>query len=480
MTNEESKLSDLYTDWKGKKPTSIVYIPVSGSYRKYYRLKRSRHPAIGVYNEDIKENEAFFSFSDEFSKHKLPVPYMYIIHPSRKFYLLTDLGDLSLFNYLSDVRKNDTDFPEKVIGIYKEVIGFLPVFQVEAGKKLDYSKCYPRKVFDAQSMMWDLNYFKYYFLKLAKVPFDEQKLEDDFHALIQFLQKAGADHFMYRDFQSRNVMLNRGRPWFIDYQGGRKGPLQYDIASLLYDAKASIPEPVRELLLNYYLDVLENHVPVNRSVFNQYYYGFVLIRILQAMGAYGFRGYYENKPHFLKSIPFAIANLQYLLENKLIPLPLPTLMDVLRKIIDNPSFRSGKATGNQLIVKISSFSYRDGIPGDRSGNGGGFVFDCRALPNPGKYEEFLLSTGNDPAVRAFLEKEQEVATFMNHAFSLVDQSIRKYIERGFTSLVVNFGCTGGQHRSVYCASEMAEHIRSKYDVTIHLQHPELENNVGEL
>ncbi len=477
MINEEIAIRELYIKWAGIEPESIAFLPVSGSYRKYYRLKNGQHSVIGVFNEVRDENEAFFSFSKEFVMHGLPVPTVHAIDQSRKFYLLSDLGDLTLFNYLSGIRKDDTDFPEEVIRIYKKVIGFLPVFQVEAGKKLDYSKCYPRKAFDGQSMMWDLNYFKYYFLKLAKVPFDEQKLEDDFHALIQFLQRAGADYFMYRDFQSRNVMLLQGDPWFIDYQGGRKGPLQYDIASLLYDAKASIPEPVREFLLKYYLDVLENYIPVDRSTFNQYYYCFVLIRILQALGAYGFRGYYENKPHFLKSIPFAITNLQYLLENKLIPLLLPTLRDVLEKIIENPSFRSGKATSKQLTIKISSFSYKTSIPDDKSGNGGGFVFDCRALPNPGKYEEFLLSTGNDPAVRAFLEKEPEVGAFINHSFSLVDQSIRKYIERGFTSLMVSFGCTGGHHRSVYCASEMAEHIRSKFDVTIDLQHTELKNKM---
>jgi aminoglycoside/choline kinase family phosphotransferase len=480
MKIEELAIRELYIKWAGIEPDSIDFLPASGSYRKYYRLKSVQYPVIGVFNEDQAENEAFFSFSKEFIRQGLPVPTLHAIDPSGKFYLLSDLGDLTLFNYLSALRKDDSDFPEEITGIYKKVIGFLPVFQVEADKKLDYSKCYPRKVFDGQSMMWDLNYFKYYFLKLAKVPFDEQKLEDDFHTLTQFLQQAGTEHFMYRDFQSRNVMLLHGKPWFIDYQGGRKGPLQYDIASLLYDAKASIPEPVRNLLLKYYLDVLKNYISVDGSAFDHYYYGFVLIRILQAMGAYGFRGYYENKNHFLKSIPYAITNLQYLLENKLIPLPLPALLDVLKKIIADFSFRSERVTSRQLMLKITSFSYKTGIPEDKSGNGGGFVFDCRALPNPGSYEEFLLSDGNDPAVRVFMEKEPEVRAFLNNAFSLVDQSLTRYIERGFTSLMVSFGCTGGQHRSVYCASELAKHIRSKFDATIDLQHRELKNKMGKL
>jgi aminoglycoside/choline kinase family phosphotransferase len=475
MMDEEKAIRQLYSEWAGTEPENVTFLPASGSYRKYYRLKGGQNSVIAAYNEDRKENEAFFSFSQLFYRSHLPVPQVHAIDTSRQFYLLSDLGDQTLFNYLSGIRKDDQDFPDDCISIYKKVIGFLPVFQVAAGKDLDYSQCYPRKVFDIQSMMWDLNYFKYYFLKLVKVPFDEQKLEDDFQELAAFLNSAGADHFMYRDFQSRNIMLVQGEPWFIDYQGGRKGPLQYDVASLLYDAKAAIPEPVRELLLVYYLDSLEACIPVNRTSFYQFYYGFVLIRILQALGTYGFRGYYENKPHFLRSIPFAIANLQYLLEKNTIPLPVPMLRDILEKIISNPVFHSYKTTGSQLTVKISSFSYKTGIPDDKSGNGGGFVFDCRSLPNPGKYDKYLSLTGNDPQVIAFLEKEPEVGEFMNHSSSLVDQSIRKYIERGFTSLAVSFGCTGGRHRSVYCADELAKHVRSKFNVMIDLQHTGLEN-----
>ncbi len=474
MKNEELKIAELYHTWAGTEPQSITFLPGSGSYRKYYRLIGERGSVIGVFNEDRKENDAFISFSQKFLQHNLPVPSVHAKDPSGLFYLLSDLGDLTLFQFLSGNRSGADDFPEKMIELYRKVISYLPLFQVVAGKELDYSKCYPRKAFDVQSMMWDLNYFKYYFLKLAKVSFDEQKLEDDFHTLVQYLMGAGADHFMYRDFQSRNIMLVKGEPWFIDYQGGRKGPLQYDIASLLYDAKASVPEPVRDLLLEYYLDVLAKYFPVDRQTFRQYYTGFVLIRILQALGAYGFRGYYENKPHFLKSIPFAIVNLAYLLDKKSLPVPLPMLREVLEKIIKNPSFRSFKEAKNQLTVKISSFSYKSGIPADDSGNGGGFVFDCRALPNPGRFEEYRSFTGNDPQVIAFLEKEPEVGEFMNHTCSLVDQSVRRYIERDFTSLTVSFGCTGGQHRSVYCAAELARYLSSKFDITVELHHTESE------
>jgi aminoglycoside/choline kinase family phosphotransferase len=473
MKNEELKIKQLYQKWTGNTPESITFLPGSGSYRKYYRLDGREGSAIGVFNEDRKENDAFLSFTEHFLRYNLPVPEILATDPSGRYYLLRDLGDMTLFGWLSGNRGSAEEFPGEIIEIYRKVIGFLPRFQVEAGKDLDYSKCYPRKVFDSQSMMWDLNYFKYYFLKLAKVPFDEQKLEDDFLTLVQFLLGAGAGHFMYRDFQSRNVMLFQGEPWFIDYQGGRKGPLQYDIASLLYDAKAAIPQPVRDLLLEHYLDVLERYLPADRKSFRQYYSGFVLIRILQALGAYGFRGYYENKPHFLKSIPFAIANLEHLVSTSSIPLSMPMLEEILEKIILNPSFRSSRETGSQLTVRVFSFSYKSGIPPDENGNGGGFVFDCRALPNPGRFEQYRSLTGTDPAVISFLEKEPEVGVFLNHCSSLVDQSVRNYIERGFTGLTVSFGCTGGQHRSVYCAEELVRHIHSKFGVTVELHHLEL-------
>ena len=475
MKNEELIIRELFKSWSGFEPDRVEFLPVSGSYRSYFRLGHLENSFIGVVNEDTKENDAFIDFTGTFQKEGLPVPAVIASAPSGQAYLLDDLGDMTLFSYLSSIRKDDQDFPEAIRDIYKQVITYLPRFQVVAAKSLDYSKCYPRQAFDRQSMMWDLNYFKYYFLKLARVPFDEQQLEDDFTTLVDFLLKADPDYFMYRDFQSRNIMIKNREPWFIDYQGGRKGPLQYDIASLLYDAKAAIPEPDRVLLLEYYLDELEKYLPVNRKLFHEYYTGIVLIRILQAFGAYGFRGYYENKPHFLKSIPYAISNLEHLLEKKSLPVELPMLREVLDKIIANPLFRTITTAGKGLTLKITSFSYKNGIPADESGNGGGFVFDCRALPNPGRYEEYRLKTGNDTAVIEFLEKEAEVAVFLNHVFSIVDQSVKRYIERDFTSLSISFGCTGGQHRSVYCASGLVRHLRSKFDITIDLQHRELKD-----
>jgi aminoglycoside/choline kinase family phosphotransferase len=472
MNNEELILSRLFAEWSKEEPASIVALPVSGSYRHYYRITGKLNTAMGVYNNDLRENLAFLSFTKSFHFAGFPVPDIYSVDPGNLAYLLKDLGDATLFGLIGENRKAAQDFPSGTLEIYREVIHWLPQFQVRGASLIDYGKCYPRAAFDLQSMMWDLNYFKYYFLKLAKVSFDEQKLEDDFGSLAGYLLRADCNYFMYRDFQSRNIIVHDGKPWFIDYQGGRKGPLQYDIASLLYDAKAAIPEQVREELLNEYMDELEKQVPVNRTEFVSFYYGFVLIRILQALGAYGFRGYYENKPHFLKSIPFAIQNLKMLLDNKLIPSGLPMLTSVLKEMTASSRFVNPEIVQSNLTVSIFSFSFKRSLPEDPGGHGGGFVFDCRALPNPGKMDEFKHLTGMDQSVMDFLKREPAVDEFLNHAFFLVDQSVKRYTDRDFSSLVVCFGCTGGQHRSVYCAEELAKHLKAKFPVRVNIVHRE--------
>jgi aminoglycoside/choline kinase family phosphotransferase len=472
MSTEELSLAKLFEVWSGEEPVSIDALAGSGSYRRYFRIRGRSAKAIGVLNEDIKENRAFLSFTATFRECGFPVPEIYIVGKEERSYLLQDLGNMTLFGLIEKNRNSWQDFPDELLEIYRKVIFWLPRFQVEGAGKLDYNVCYPRAAFDRQSMMWDLNYFKYYFLKLAKIPFDEQKLEDDFNSLTDFLLKADPDYFMYRDFQSRNIMVKDGESWFIDYQGGRKGPLQYDIASLLYDAKADIPQQVRDELLDAYLAKLDRQIPVDREDFLQFYHGFVLIRILQALGAYGFRGYYENKPHFLKSIPYAIENLRILLENERIPYGLPMLTEVIENMICNPRFISQVQSESDLTVSIFSFSYKKELPQDPGGNGGGFVFDCRALPNPGKMEEFKSLTGKDQAVIDFLGKEQEVDEFLNHVFFLVDQSVKKYLFRDFYSLTVSFGCTGGQHRSVYCAEQLARHLADKFSVKTNVVHSE--------
>ncbi len=467
----KDQLIRLFESHFKEEVTFFEQLPASGSYREYARLKSSTHQVIGTYNQDIKENQAFLEFSAHFRNKDIPVPQIYAVNGTIDCYLQEDLGNTTLFDFLSATRETE-GFSIKIVDEYKKVLRELPRIQLVAGKDIDYSVCYPREAFDKQSMMWDLNYFKYYFLKLAKIPFDEQALEDDFQNFSDYLLAVDNNAFLYRDFQSRNVMLKDGKVYFIDYQGGRRGALQYDLASLLYDAKANIPEAERDELLEFYLNELVQYKQVDREKFKSLLDGYVLIRIMQAMGAYGFRGFYEKKEHFLKSIPFALKNLETLLAKNTIQVKLPELFKVLKAVTESVFLRSISPSNDRLTVRISSFSYKKGIPHDPSGNGGGFVFDCRAIHNPGRYDEYKHLTGKDPQVQKFLEEKSTISSFMASATSLVSQSIEVYLARGFSHLSVNFGCTGGQHRSVYAAEKLAEYLRNNYPVTVVLQHVE--------
>jgi len=325
-------------------------------------------------------------------------------------------------------------------------------------------------------MMWDLNYFKYYFLKLAKIQFDEQALEDDFQTFSDYLLSTESDFFLFRDFQSRNVMLKNGEVFFIDYQGGRRGALQYDLASLLYDGKADIPQIIRQQLYDFYVAELKKYTTVDDAKFAAYYKGFVLIRIMQAMGAYGFRGFYEKKEHFLKSIPFALKNLEYLLNDVSLPVELPELISVLRQLTHSEILKEIGQTKGNLTVSVTSFSYKKGYPTDTSGNGGGHVFDCRAINNPGRYPEFVNLTGKDLEVQEFLEQKSEIGVFLNAVKTIVDQSVKVYLDRDFSNLSISFGCTGGRHRSVYSAEKTAEYLRNNFPVNVVVLHREQQNN----
>jgi aminoglycoside/choline kinase family phosphotransferase len=476
MENPEDGLKKLFTRHFKEPVVTMKRLQASGSSRSYYRMNSEHHRIIGVFHEEKRENEAFLSFSRSFLSAGLPVPGIMAEDKRNHCYLLTDLGDLTLFRFLSEARKGSSGLPLQVVILYKKVLDWLPVFQLEAGARIDYDKCYPRQVFDRQSMMWDLNYFKYCFLKLTGIPYAEQSLENDFNDLTSFLLQAPNDYFMYRDFQSRNIMIVDGTPYFIDYQGGRKGALQYDVASLLYDAKADIPPDLRRELLEYYLIQLDKHKQGKQEEFLHFFPGFILIRILQSLGTYGFRGYYERKSHFLQSVPYAMTNLDQLHTEwkRTGHLPeLPTLWQILRESMNAAITQPFGYGASNLTVTINSFSYKSGIPDDKTGHGGGFVFDCRALPNPGHYDTFADLTGKDTPVIAFLEKEPAVSVFLNHVFSLVEQSVRKYIERGFTSLTVSFGCTGGKHRSVYAAENLARHLEANFPVNIHIIHHSL-------
>ncbi|HEY2351715.1 MAG TPA: RNase adapter RapZ [Candidatus Acidoferrum sp.] len=446
---------------------------LGGSGRQIIRLSNEASTAIGILYGVREENAAFLEFSRHFRKYGLPVPEIYGEDLEHGAYLEEDLGNTTLFEFLSKNRSAESVSPQ-VAEAYRKVVTILPRFQVEAGRDLNYDACYPIAAFDRQSVAWDLNYFKYYFLRLAGVPFNEQALENDFGRLTDFLMSADRDYFLYRDFQSRNILMRNGQPFFVDYQGGRKGALQYDIASLLFDAKADLPPQLRQELLDHYLDALGQYIKLDREAFMRLYYAYVYVRILQALGAYGFRGFYERKAHFLQSVPYAMKNLRWLLHHVTLPIELPTLVGAFQSMLASEKLQGLASEAENLVVHIFSFSFHREWPKDESGNGGGFVFDARSLPNPGREERFKPLTGKDPPVIEYLNQQGSVHQFLASVMSLVDASVSSYRERGFRNLMVSFGCTGGQHRSVFLAEQLAKHIRARNGVEVAVRHLELE------
>ncbi|MBP1637728.1 MAG: aminoglycoside phosphotransferase [Bacteroidetes bacterium] len=403
-----------------------------------------------------------------FKSKALPIPELGVVSEDEMMYLQEDLGDVVLFNYVVTGRKTGVFSSDEKAMLIK-TMEILAKFQVVGAQGFDFSVCYPLPEFNKRSILWDLNYFKYCFLKSTGLEFQENRLEDDFDKLADKLLLAKTDTFMYRDFQSRNVMIKADEPYFIDFQGGRKGPLYYDVASFIWQAKAQYGPELRDSLLNAYLNSLKKYSNVDENEFRQVLNHFVLFRLLQVLGAYGFRGYFEKKPHFLQSIPYALENLRGLMKNNFPEYPY--LMKVLKDMSELKQFKDVHLH-RPLVVTVYSFSYKKGIPHDISGNGGGYVFDCRAVNNPGKYERFYSMTGLDEPVIQFLENDGEILKFLDSAYSMVDASVKRYKERGFTSLMVSFGCTGGQHRSVYSAQKMAEHINAKFGVEVDLVHRE--------
>jgi aminoglycoside/choline kinase family phosphotransferase len=470
------RLKHLFEQHFHASPASVIPLRagLGGSERKLFRLIGNGQSAVGIEYNGHEENQAFLAYSRHFRRYGLPVPEIYGEDLAQDVYLEEDLGDTTLFEFLAGNRDADNIAPQ-ALDAYRKAIAVLPRFQVEAGRTLDYSIAYPRAAFDRQSIAWDMNYFKYYFLRLGGITFNEQALEDDFGRLAQFLLEAGHDYFLYRDFQSRNIMLRAGEPWFLDYQGGRRGALQYDIASLLFDAKADLPPSVRGPLLDYYLEQLARYVTVDRQAFLRHYYAYVCVRIMQALGAYGFRGFYERKPVFLQSVPYALKNVRWLLHNVELPIALPTLMATFRQMLASDKLMAvAIPEPPELTVRVYSFSFhRGGPPQDGSGNGGGFVFDARSLPNPGREERFKALTGADAPVIAYLRQHASVEHYLASVRSLLDAAVENYRSRGFRNLMVSFGCTGGQHRSVYLANQLAEHLRAQ-GVRVELRHLEQE------
>ncbi len=470
----EQSLRRLYTSWSGKNVQSILPIAQSGSDRKYFRLAdEDGQTAIGTYCENESENRAFIAMTQHFLTKQLPVPSLLATKLEENIYLQEDLSDCALYQ---KIPAQGQPFSDELKNTYREVVTALARFQIQGNKGFDYAICYPLAEFGHRSMLWDLHYFKNFFLKLADIPFDEQGLEDDFEQLITFLLQADCDYFMLRDCQSRNIMLKENKPYFIDYQGGRRGALQYDLASLLFQAKGNMPHSIREELLETYLDAAEQLTGIDRKIFTKHYYAYVLIRCLQAMGAYGFRGLYEKKEHFVTSIPFAIKNIAWWLDNVQLPFEMPHLRRALELTVLSKSrfepYDKNLGKNSKLTVKIVSFSYKKGLPQDDSPNGGGFQFDCRAIENPGRYEQYKSLTGMDAPVIQFLEQQKTMTAFLQNSFAIIDASVENYIERNFESLLVCFGCTGGQHRSVYSAEKLYAHLRNKYGINVQLCHRE--------
>lgn len=464
------ELEKLFEEYTKQKPESIYELPSSGSNRRYFRISGSGITLIGAKGTSIEENIAFMEIAKHFKLKGLPVPQVLCASESKEFYLQEDLGDITLFNTIQQGRETSNFSPDE-ISLLKKTIATLPKLQFEGGKGLDYSICFPQPEFDERNVWFDCNYFKYCFLKTTGIEFSEIKLHDDLTKMAADLLEGGNEEvFMYRDFQARNVMLVNDNPYFIDFQGGRKGPLYYDLASFVWQAKANYPTELKETLIETYREALKPYKDIPKEEFYRKLRLFVLFRTMQVLGAYGFRGYFEKKPHFLQSVPFAIDNLRKLIKDQPFT-EYPYIQEILEELTSMSQFSDLRAE-RKLEVRIFSFSYKKGIPVDTSGNGGGYVFDCRAINNPGKYDHFKHFTGLDKEVIDFLEKDGEVTKFLSHVYELADAHVARYVQRKFTNLMFSFGCTGGQHRSVYCAQHLAEYLAKKYNISVILYHRE--------
>lgn len=464
------ELEVLFEQYTRQKPENIYELPSSGSNRRYFRITGSGMSLIGAKGLDVDENIAFMEIAKHFRLKGLPVPQVLCASKDNMFYLQEDLGDITLFNTIQQGRDTSHFSPDE-IALLKKTIATLPKLQFEGGKGLDYNICFPQPEFDERNVWFDCNYFKYCFLKTTGIEFSEIKLHDDLTKMAaDLLEDGNEETFMYRDFQARNVMLVDGNPYFIDFQGGRKGPLYYDLASFVWQAKANYPTSLKEELIETYREALKKYVDIPKETFYKKLRLFVLFRTMQVLGAYGFRGYFEKKPHFLQSVPFAIDNLRKLIQDQPFD-EYPYIQKLLVELTNMRQFSDLRAE-RKLEVRIFSFSYKKGIPVDTSGNGGGYVFDCRAINNPGKYDHFKHFTGLDKEVIEFLETDGEVTKFLSHVYDLADAHVTRYMERKFTNLMFSFGCTGGQHRSVYCAQHLAEYLAKKYNITVKVYHRE--------
>lgn len=467
------RLYNLFHSHFGAEPDSVIPLYGSGSNRRYYRMSAGESVCMGVIGTDKLENKAFLTIAGHFRLKGIDVPDVYAVSDDGMAYIQEDLGDRLLSDEVAAARKQGGIDPESPLAeLLCRTMAELPKIQFEGAEGLDFSVCYPQPAFDRRMVMFDLNYFKYCFLKATGTEFNEVLLQEDFERLADDLLSCDTPTFLYRDFNARNVMIRDGRPYFIDFQGGRRGPVYYDVASFIWQARAQYSDALKGKMLEAYLTALEVYTAVDRTEFTRSLSLFILFRLLQVLGAYGFRGWTEHKAQFIVSIPPAMESLRRLLSQDFFG-RYPYLVDVLNRMAALPRFAPRHRTDGRLEVTVYSFSYKKGIPHDPSGNGGGYVFDCRSIHNPGRYEPYMKLTGMDEAVIGFLEDDGEIQGFMEHVYGVVDPHVGTYVRRGFTDLTVCFGCTGGQHRSVYCAEHLAEHLASKWpDVRVRLIHRE--------
>lgn len=465
---EEKRLIELYNNHFGTDPQSVVALPGAGSNRKYYRIAAENgETVIGVIGTSAEENKAFYEMAEIFAARELNSPKVIAKSDDYIAYLQEDLGSVSLFDVIANGRENGGNYSQPERLFIAHAIMHLPCFQFEGAGEDVFSKCYPQREMDRVSVMFDLNYFKYDFLKLTGVDFNEFKLQADLEAFADAIVAENGNTLLYRDFQARNIMLCKGKPMFIDFQGARKGPIYYDVASFLWQASAKFSDDLRDEMIDVYLEALQKYKKMTKEEFMPKLRLFVLFRLLQVLGAYGYRGLWEKKKHFVDSIPPAIDNLRKELSLGTCD-AYPYLKQVCQQIIDwqdsKPKPRGG--------IRVYSFSFKKGIPQDSTGNGGGYVFDCRGSNNPGRYDEYKPLTGLDQPVIDFLENDGEIVTFLERIYPIADFHVQRWLDRGFSDLMFCFGCTGGRHRSVYSAQHLAEHIHEKFGVEVYLCHRE--------
>ncbi|MCX6209329.1 MAG: phosphotransferase [Bacteroidetes bacterium] len=475
MQHIEEEIKSLYKNWQSQEPTRIEKIPQAGSDRMYF-VVIGKQNCIATYNINIAENATFIYFSKHFKSLNLNVPQVFCVNQEQTIYLQENVGNKCLLDELEQ-----QGHAENIFELYKKSLQALAKIQILGDENLDYNKCITAKEFGKEAIMSDLLYFKYYFLDTLQYPYDKQQLLNDFEALSNYLNNVEQKYFMFRDFQSRNIMLQGETVNFIDFQGGMKGALQYDVASLLWQAKAQLSNEWKNNLLNYYIEQINTLLPqkVDEKKFKHQYNGYVLIRLLQVLGAYGFRGLFERKAHFLTSIPFGLNNLKEFLINNKLSIETPELEKVLAfitsgKIIEKFTPPQANET-TKLKVTVNSFSYKVALPKDETENGGGFVFDMRGILNPGRFDDYKKLSGLDKSVQIFLEQQTQMNKFLNSIWDIIDITVEDYLARDFENLQINFGCTGGQHRSVYAAEQTARHLRNKYKLKVEANHTNKEN-----